>query len=643
MGENINKSSTIDSYKSYTFNILSHVTPFNYLEKSQLEELYSQCEIKTFPVGDFIFKQGERSHQSLYIILEGRARILMEDEKESIKTAGERAVADFFGETVLLTGENYPASVTVLEKMVCLVIPRTVFEKMLSFNQQASESFTRLLLVRLKEMYYQIGEQKKRDILYEEPLHKKVEQVMISPVITCLPGQTIKRTAQQMSRNGITSVVVVAPNGKPVGIVTDKDLVAKVLAEEADAPRYVFQIMSRNLKTVKSSDFAYQAFLVMVKHHINHVIIEEKGQLQGIVTMKDLIKSRDWGTLSAVNSIENHRDIESLADTMEEIDQVQHALLLERAYAREISELVTEFYDRVTRKILSLTEEQMQEEGWGKPPAGYCWISMGSSGRREQYSRTDQDNGIIFEASDTKEKDEAARSYFLKLGEKTVKGLETCGFRRCLGGVMAENSAWCKTLPEWKDTVHDWINRLDPDHIRNMTIFLDFRCVYGREDLGQLLRDEVSRAFKNSPDTLYFLAKDDLQHRVPLNFFRQIITEKDGKINLKSTATVHLIDCVRIFCLREGIKETSTFQRINQLQKKNVFNQDLADTIKEAFETLLMLRIKNYLACLKQGREPDNYIYPARLSKKERTRLKKAMQATNWLQTLVSQNIVMGL
>lgn len=626
---------------------LSRVTPFNLLSRENLEKMYLRCEIKHFSPERVIFKQGESSHRVLYIVLQGKVQILTENKRGVITNTEERHPTEFFGETVFLTGESYPATAMAADDLTCLVIPHLVFEEVLASNQGVAESFTRMLTIRLKNVYQQMGREDSKKILYDEPLHKRVVEIMISPVATCLPGQGIKRTAQQMSRWDVSSVVVTAPNGKPVGIVTEKDLVTKVLSreedEEEEEPHFVFQIMSQDLKSVKSSDFVYQALLIMVKHQVKHVVVEEKGQLMGIITMKELVKSRNWGTLSAVNTIEAQNDVESLAENIEEIDQVQQALLMERAYAREICEVVTEFYDRVTRKIINLSEEEMKQEGWGEPPVGYSFIQMGSAGRREQYSRTDQDNGIIFEDTGSTEENRQNQEYFLELGKKVVKGLETCGFKRCLGGVMAENSTWCRHLTEWMNTVKEWVDHLDPTHVRNMTIFLDFRRVYGRQDLSERLRREVSRLFQENPGVLYFLAKDDLNHRVPLSIFRQIITGKDGKLNLKTTTSVHLIDCIRIFSLREGLSETSTFQRIHYLQKRNVFNENFSEAIEEAFETLLMLRINNYLTRLRQGLEPDNNIYPSQLNKKEKAKLKEAMQVASRLQTLISQNIVMGM
>jgi len=623
--------------------LLVRVDPFHLLKQQELELLAANSKLKYYPKGSYVFRQGESSHRVLYLVIRGRVEIHLEDASGEFKAGGERKPLEFFGETVFFTGESYPASTVALEELTCMLIPGDAFEKVLTNNQEMAAHFTQMLTTRMKSLYLQMGQRDNEEDFQDQFLRKRASDIMVSPAVTCLPGQDLRRAALQMKKREVSSLVVAAPNGKLVGIITHKDLVEKVLAEDtSQAPRYVFEIMTTRVNSIKTTDFAYRALLLMAKHRIKHVVVTENNRPSGIITVNDLMKSRSWGTLSAVNSIEAQQTMDDLAEAVKEVDQVQQALVAENARAREICELLTEFYDRITRKLLGIAEEEMFREGRGRPPARYCWINMGSSGRREQFARTDQDNAIIFEDLPTSKQEKDARRYFMELGRKTTRGLEQCGFKRCPGGVMAENQRWCRSLSEWYRTVKQWTEKLDPTHIRDMTIFLDFRPVYGEIELGNKLRQDVSLLFREAYPALLFLAEDDLNHRVPLNIFRQVITDRDGKINLKSAVSVHLIDCVRIFSLREGIKETSTFRRIQRLGNREVLNRDYSKNLQDAFENLLKWRINQTLHQLGHGNKPDNNIYPSEMGKEERARLKKAMLVTDRLQYLTSKTFMAG-
>ncbi len=474
-----------------------------------------------------------------------------------------------------------------------------------------------------------------------QPLRRKVSDIATRKVVTTLPMDKIGDVARKMTESRVSSVVVKAFNDKPVGIITEKDLVRKVLAPgKPDLDRKAHEIMSSDIITVHPNDFSYQALLMMVKHNINHIVVtDEHDVLHGIVTIKDLIRNRNSGALSIVRQIERKDSFSALAEVVGEIDQVQQALISERSYASEICALVTELYDRVTRRAIQIAEEEIASEGWGRPPAAYSFINMGSAGRKEQFLRTDQDNGIIFDDSREASADMAA-SYFLTLGKKIVGGLEKCGFKRCPGKVMADNPNWCLPLSMWKNNAARWVDKLDSRNVRNMTIFLDYRHVAGDERLCDLLKLFTTRLFREAKHALLFMAEDDLKHRVPLNMFGQLITGKKGperkKINLKSTVTVHLVDCVRLFALREGIGETNSFERIMRLRERGVFSPDDAESLETAYEALLMYRIKNGIESLKAGKPPDNYINPDKLTAREKARLKKALQTVSRLQTLTS-------
>ncbi len=623
--------------------ILKQVVPFNILNQENLEFLAEKAKFENYPKEAYIFRQGEPSKRKLFIIVSGRTKIFIANETTGETIAGYRNPYDFFGVTALLTEEEYPVSVIAHEDLTCLVVSHENLESIMSENAEFSSFFTYEMCRRLRSLYQNFMEEAREGALIRGlPLRKKVSDIMNSPPITCGYMDSIEKVAEIMSESDVSSIVVMAPNGNPLGIITEKDLVKKVLTRDSNTIEKLeaHHIMSENLVSIAPDEYSYRALLLMAKHSIKHVVVTENGTLVGVVTMRDLMRSRQSGALSIVNSIETRQTVKDLKKTVEDIDRVLQALVAERAYASEICPLITEFYDRLTRKIIYLAEQEMTAEH-GPPPARYSFINMGSSGRMEQYSRTDQDNGIIFEDLPTEKENLEAEKYFLALGEKIVSGLEESGFERCEGYIMANNSDWCNSLSQWYQLNKNWLDELNPENIRKMTIFLDFRHIYGAEELTHKLRNFVKESYQNANTVLLFLAEDDLRHKAPLNVFRQIVTEKTGEhrnqVNLKGAACVHIVDCVRLFCLREGITETSTFKRLEELKRKSILKKDEIEFIEVAYETLMMFRIREAVEKMSRGEQPDNYINPYTLSKKEQSLLRESFIVVNRLQNLAAK------
>ncbi len=630
----------VSTLKKNALVLFKNTKPFSFLSTAMQKSLVDNSALEYHPKESYVIREGTPSKQLLYIIIDGQAKAITSIGNEETVTAVRNA-GDFFGITVLLTDEPYPMSVLASEDLTCLMLDRKMFKAALADNEQFSDYITATLAKRLKELYQAVTDNHHEQRLNKQSLRQRISHVATEKVITGLPMDKVSSVANKMTENNVSSVVIIAFNGKPVGIITEKDLVSKVLATPApNLDLKAHEIMSPELITVSPDDFSYQALLMMTKHNIQHVVVTDKNEvLRGIVTVKDLIRTSNSGTISIVKQIEHQDTTEGLAALVRDIDQVGLALLAERALASEICALTNELYERITRKVVQIAENEMVANGWGTPPLRYCFINMGSAGRKEQFTRTDQDNGIIFEDS-LDETAENAANYFLALGKRIVSGLEVCGFKRCTGGVMADNPQWCLPLSLWKNNIKNWVDNLDPKDIRNMTIFLDYRHLYGDNILFENLKEYSTRLFQNAQHALLFMAEDDLKQRVPLNLFRQIITVRKGrnhnKLNLKNAVMVHLVDCLRLFALREGIWETNSFERIYNLRDRNIFKKDDAEYIEAAYESLLMFRIRDAFTKMQEGRDPDNMIKFKNLSKKELALLKESMLIVSRLQSLTS-------
>ena len=620
----------------YVLLSLKQFKPFDQLPESVLLELSQTIPIKTYPKGSFVFVEGEKSLDSLFLVLSGVVEIITGNGAVRLRSQG-----DFFGETVILTGKRYPASSKVLTELTCYVLGREIFENLLQNYQEVARYFNRVLTDRLCGLYEEtmLQEQPYESFgLGFEPFKQKVYDIMSTPVETCQPETSIKDLACLFTNKKISSMVVTDPNGYMLGLVSERDLISKVLALDGN-PSVVAaaDIMQQNPPTLTANAFFYQALLTMLKSHGKYIVITEQARPIGIVTIGDLTRARITSYLTIVKDIELAGSIIELAQSIKQINKTVATMISEKASASEIGEVVSELYDILTKRLLLLGENLMVEKGLGRPPVDYCWLTMGSGGREELTPSSDQDSAIIY-ADVSLGEEGKIKNYFRELAQYVTDGLEQCGLLKCPGNIMPTNPEWCRSITTWKSTVHRWANTPNPDAVRQFTIFLDFRPVHGQDYLAQTLRYYTLHLFRNTPAILHFLAKDALSHRVPLNLFKHVILEKNkdhrNEVDLKKAVCVHIVDCIRIFAIRESVVEVNTLARLKKLVQVEAISADDAEYYEAAFQSLMMFRMRENLRKISLGFIPDNYINPTTLSERERSVMRESFLAVDRLQTV---------
>ncbi|ABZ83026.1 hypothetical protein HM1_0409 [Heliomicrobium modesticaldum Ice1] len=619
------------------------IAPFDQLPEEALRSVAEKMTSLRFSKGEVIFSQNQPAFPHLFLALDGMAEIIIQNDAGVSTVIGFRQGGEFFGETCIVE-KKYPATVKAIDDMTCLTIPFDELHRLWEKHAAFSAYFSRLFASRFRAMIDEIvaehsGEAPGMD---GRPFRKRAVDMMSSPVYTIAASEPVTKAARLMADKRVGSLVV-TEGEHPIGIITERDLVYNVLAapfpDDATGPLAfppLKSAMNSRFITLPPESYYYQVLLTMIRETVRYVGVVDKGRLLGIVALTDLIRNRDAGALSIVDGIEHCRSVDELAARAKVIDRLLTAMVAEQAQPAEITEVITVLYDRLTVRIIELALDVLAKRRL-TPPAPFCWLTMGSGGRREQTLRTDQDHAIVF--ADVPEEDrESARAFYLDLGELVTKGLEACGFARCPGQVMAGNPRWCHSFSEWMHRLGVWVEESVPDHVRQLTIFLDFRGLYGDQTLARRLRDAVCQTYRRFPVGLHHLAKDDLRHQVSLGFFKPFVTEKSGdhkdEIDLKRSLLVHLIDCVRVFALREGIPETNTLTRIHRLAERGVFHANDAEQFCFSYNTLTGMRFRENLRKLQEGRSPDNYIHPYRLTKREQAALKEAIQGVIRLQSL---------
>jgi CBS domain-containing protein len=168
-------------------------------------------------------------------------------------------------------------------------------------------------------------------------------------------------------------------------------------------------------------------------------------------------------------------------------------------------------------------------------------------------------------------------------------------------------------------------------------IFFDFRSGFGDSTLADELRQHLVQNVPRHEVFMLYLAKNALEARPPLSFFRNFIVEKHGEhknaLDLKKNGLAPFVDFARLAALKHGIRENNTMGRIQLLHEGGHISQDLYSEATEAYEFLMQLRLLHQLRMLEEDETPNNHINPADLTDLEKQTLKEAFEVVRRLQS----------
>ena len=123
-----------------------------------------------------------------------------------------------------------------------------------------------------------------------------VKRVMARNIVTVDKQATAMEVAAIMDTKNVGSVLVVdKTDGKYVGIVTERDIVRKVVAKGLDGSSYLVKgVMSSPLVTIESTKTIFEAGDLMDQKRVRHLAVIEGSEVVGILSIRDLINPSQY-------------------------------------------------------------------------------------------------------------------------------------------------------------------------------------------------------------------------------------------------------------------------------------------------------------------------------------------------------------
>lgn len=452
---------------------------------------------------------------------------------------------------------------------------------------------------------------------FARPLRSLVRR---APVV-CAPGLSVAAAAARMRAEDVGSLVVLEA-GRPVGIVTERDVVAALA--DSGAERAVAEAMTPAPFSLPAHALAYEAAVAMIARRIRHVLVtQNNGELAGVVSERDLFSLQRLGFGEMAMEIRLAASLDVLARLAEEVRGLARLLVEQRVGTEQLMLFVSVLNDRIASRAIELVRKHHELDR-----VSWCWLAFGSEGRFEQTFSTDQDNGLAFAAHDGAEPDEVRRR-LLPFAQQVNDALDACGYPLCKGNVMASNPKLCLTLPEWKARMAGWLEVSNPKALLDAAICFDFRALYGDASLAAELRDWLAQRMRAQPAFLRHLVEAALQSTPALGRFGAFDTE-DSTINLKLRGSKVFVDAARVYALAHGLQQTNSAERLRAVASHIGVAQSELEAWICAFYFVQGLRMRV------QAQQPaagmENRLAPQTLNRLERATLKEALRLARELQ-----------
>jgi CBS domain-containing protein len=615
---------------------LENTLPFHFLDQGELMNVANLLTTEFYPRDTVILQQDGPPSESLRIIKSGSVKVIIESDRVAEGVLDVKGAGDNFGFLSMIGGEQQKTSVVALEDTHCYVLKKEHVLRLLKSSPAIADYY----FAYLSRYVAQAFEEIRHRSLFSEGDDRYLFTTPVGEVameVVRVTGETtIQEAARLMAGRKISSLVIEQPEEHPIGIVTDRDLREKVIAQGRSILEPVSNIATLSLISIKAGESCFEAVLRMVQNNIHRLLVVDNGVIQGIVTNHDLMLIQGTSPLSFSKDIINQHTVEGLIPLSKKTNNVLALLLKENARLEQINKIITEINDRFMKKVLEIAEKEC-----GPAPLSYCFVTYGSSGRKEQTFKTDQDNAIIYADPQNEEEDRAAKAYFQPFAALVTQNLVKVGFPLCPANYMASNPQWCRPLQVWKRSIKLWMGEPKAESLLYFLIFFDMRALWGKMDLLEDLKDYMFASLSDQRLFWGHMANMMLKTSPPIGLFKQFVVEKSGEhkdhFDLKVKGLTPLMDVVRLFAMEKGSRETSTLERIRDLKDKHGIVQEYADELEHAFEYVMLLRIRHQYSQIKAGKNPDNFINPDHLTNMEKKGLKDAFGLMIKIQNMIME------
>lgn len=604
--------------------------PFDQMEPTHVMFLVEHCVLRFFPSGSPVLGPSDGRVSHWHLVRRGLVTGLRKGTENEPDTRLELLPGDGFPFAALIGERATRTTYTAAQDTFCLLLPADDFVRLL----QMSDTFRDFALRGVSGLLGELGRQIRMTAAHTlgagHSLDMALRELVAREPVTCGPDDSLRAAVARMDSRRTGSIAVVDGAHRPLGIFTLRDLRRVVVDPDTDLDAPIARVMTPDPRHLTSTDTAFDAAMLMTRHHIAHVCIVDDGRLSGVISDGDLFALQRVDLVRLARAIRQADSLEYLQTLREDIPRLVSSMLAHGASAEQVLRLVTQLNDQTVERVVELILR-----AHGDPGIPFGWVAFGSEARGEQTLLTDQDNGLIFEADDDAQAREK-QALLLPLAKAINHALDQCGLKLCPGDIMAGNPRLCLAAFQWRAFFSRMFQNATPQSLLNAAIFFDMRHVWGADcGFAQMRSHAVELASRESLFQ-HMMARTALEHHPPVGGIRDMLGQALGfgqhTINLKTQALVPFVDAARLLALAHGLTVPSTVQRLLQLGERGHLEPGRAQTYVEAFNYLQQLRLRHHQRQQQEGEPLDNVIQPSKLNALEQRILRSALLQARHLQ-----------
>ena len=614
-----------------TMEFLQKFPPFNQMDTAHLAFLVEHCQLRFYAEGDSIIKPSDGPVEHFYIVKQGRVHgERPHSARRGTETTFEITAGECFPLAALIGERATRTEHLAAEDTFCLLLAKHAFIKLFAVSNPLRDFALRGVSSLLDQVNQQVQLRAVETLGAQYSLDTRLGELAMRQPIGCAPDTPLRDAVRLMHEQHVGSIVVLDPADKPLGIFTLRDL-RRVVADGVDLAQPIGNLMTPNPFHLAPDASAFDAAIAMTERHIAHVCLVEHEKLCGVISERDLFSLQRVDLVHLARTIRHAGKVETLAGLRSDIRLLVDRMLAHGASSTQITHIVTLLNDHTVCRVIELTLEDM-----GDPGIPFTWLCFGSEGRREQTLHTDQDNGILFEASDAAEA-AAIRERLLPIAREINQRLAQCGFTLCKGNIMAGNPELCLSRQEWSRRFAGFVLEATPENLLGSSIYFDLRTIWGPDEGCEQLREELLRRVANNSLFQKMLAENALRQRPLVGRFRDFVVARSGAdkdtLDLKVQGLTPFVDGARLLALANGIGAVGTLERLRALIAKGVIDALDGAAYEEAYHFIQQTRMQQHQLQARDELPYSNRVDPDHLNHLDRRILRESFRQAQRLQS----------
>ena len=611
--------------------LLAHTPPFESLTESQRSRLVSTLEL--YEPGEVILEQGVDIHRALFVVESGLVRLMDAETQRIIDMCGEGAQ---FGSYGLMQGGILPYEARAVEQTTCALISADTFRQLL----KESEPFRHYFEEDIKRYVRALSSDVDASgayLLFDTPL----ASLLSRPPVTASPETSVRDVARAM-RAGSADTAIIVREGAAVGVVTEGDMVRKVVADGVAPDTPVMSLIERPPVALAGTERLFDAVRVMMRQRIRRVVVVERGEgdspgaLLGVLTTEDVAHVRGLDPVATTERIERASTIEELASIRVESTRRLYRLYQQGVQSEDLLGVVNELDDQLKRQILQLVSHEIAASGVAVFEGPWAFLTFGSPGRRETTLLAHQDNGLVWADQSDQSGADRARTYFAALATRANAAFEQVGFFSTEVGLLARDEAFRQPLSAWRAAYAEWTRAADAGATDRAAVVFDVRTLFGEDSLTEALRGEIASHLPNERLVRVLLHRGTRAH-VPLGFLGRFELERDetGRegLDLRERALLPAVSMARALAIDAGyLRSANTFNRLRHVAGAGGTSAAEAQDLLGAYSTLSDLNLRHQMQQAERGERPSDRLDPGTLHRSQQNLLRESFKTIESVQ-----------